>query len=83
MMFPGSLTLVVFFKLINTLVALVDLQQFRPEFCVFDSIMRHISVTKQPIMSLCMTPIVTHTKLFISLTVYVMDIILRLNLDQH
>ena len=35
-----------FFKLINTLVVLKDLQIFRPEFRAFHSIMRQISVTQ-------------------------------------
>ena len=46
-MFPVSLLLVFFFpKLINTLVVLVDLQGFRPEFRAFHPIMGEISVTK-------------------------------------
>ena len=62
-----------FHKLINTLVVQIDLQRFRPEFRAFHSIMQQM-----------LAVFVTHTLNFvISTTVYVVDMIPRLNLDQH
>ena len=79
-MFPVFNVSFHFLKLINTLVVQVDLQKFRPEFRAFHSIMRQMLATKQPFMTLRET----HTKNFvISTTVYVVDMIPRLNLDQH
>ena len=69
-----------FLKLINTLVVQVDIQRFRLEFRAFHSIMRQMLATKQPFMTL-RDP---HTKLcHHSTKVYVVDMIPRLNLDQH
>ena len=69
-----------FLNLINTLVVQVDLQRFRLDFRAFPSIMRQMLATKQPFMTL-RDP---HTKLcHHSTKVYVVDMIPRLNLDQH
>ena len=58
----------------------LDLQIFRPEFRALHSIMRQMWPHKQPFMTLRDI----HTLNFvISTTVYVVDMIPRLNLDQH
>ena len=70
-----------FLKLINTLVVQVDLQRFRPEFRAFHSIMWQMLATKTTVYDPSWH---THTlNLVISTTVYVVDMIPRLNLDQH
>ena len=64
-----------FLKLINTLVVQVDLQRFRPEFRAFHLIMQQMLAVYDPSW---------HTlNIVISTTVCVVDMIPRLNLDQH
>ena len=75
-MFPVCNVSFLFLKLINTLEVQVDLQRFRPEFCAFHSIMRRMLATKTTVYDPSW-----HTH--ISTTVYVMDMIPRLNLAQH
>ena len=86
-MFPVFNVSFLFLKLINTLVVQVDLQRFRPEFRAFRSIMRqNCWPQKQPFMTLRDTHARTHKytlNFVISTTVYVMDMVPRLNLDQH
>ena len=68
-----------FLKLINTPVVQVDLQRFRPEFRAFHSIMQQMLAVYES-----MTLRDTHTLNFvISTTVCVVDMIPRLNIDQH
>ena len=68
-----------FLKLIDTLVVQVDLQRFRPEFRAFHSIMQQMLATKTTVYDPSW-----HTLNFvISTTVCVVDMIPRLNLDQH
>ena len=70
-----------FLKLINTLAVQVDLQRFRPEFRTFHSIMRQMLITKTTVYDPSWH---THTLNFvIPTTVYVVDMIPGLNLDQH
>ena len=78
-MFPVFNVSFHFLKLINTLVVQVDLQRFRPEFRAFQSIMRQMLATKTTVYDPS-----RHTLNFvISTTLYVVDMIPRLNLDQH
>ena len=68
-----------FLKLSNALVVHVDLQRYRPEFRAFHSIMRQMMATKT-ITTLRDTDTLNFV---ISTTAYVVDMIPRLNLDQH